>query len=276
MPNPMPKHPMLIRTVQLFLAVSLLTGTLHALTYPPSDPTSDSFAGKWKLDPSKSKLTDQMKVEAAGPNKYNLIFSGDNVETVVADGTDQPGLFGTTISVTVEAPDSWKVVRKKNGNTTIIGLWKLSPNDSTLTDNFTGYRPDGTTTNLHYIYTRTTGSSGFPGTWESTTEEVNSSFELQIQPYQDDGLSFIYPGSSMVKSMKFDGKDYLGSGPNAPAGYTSSINRVNAQTLQMTDKMNGKLFDTVQIELSSDGKALTMTTTVPGRTKPNIQVFDRE
>ncbi len=44
----------------------------------------------------------------------------------------------------------------------------------------------------------------------------------------------------------------------------------------MTDKMNGKLFDTVQIELSTDGKTLTMTTTIPGRTKPNIQVFDRE
>ncbi len=28
--------------------------------------------------------------------------------------------------------------------------------------------------------------------------------------------------------------------------------------------------------LSSDGKTLTMTTAIPGQTKPNIQVFDRE
>ena len=267
----MPKH-----IVQLFLAISLLTGALHAIADPAPDSTIDSFVGKWKLNPSRSTLTDEMKVQAVGPNKYNLIFSGDNVETIVADGTDQPGLFGTTISLTIEAPDSWKVVRKANGRTTIIGLWKLSPDGTTLTDNFTGYRPDGTTTNLHYIYTRTAGSTGFPGTWESTTEDVNSSYELQIKPSQDDGLSIIYPGSSMVKSVKFDGKDYPGSGPNAPTGYTSSISRVNAQTLQMTDKMNGKLFDTVKIELSPDGKTLTMTTTIPGRTKPNIQVFDRE
>ena len=99
-----------------------------------------------------------MKVQAVGPNKYNLIFSGDNIETIVADGADQPGLFGTTISVTVEAPDSWKVVRKSNGRITIIGLWKLSPDGNTLTDDFTGYHPDGATTNLHYIYTRTAGS----------------------------------------------------------------------------------------------------------------------
>ena len=43
-----------------------------------------------------------------------------------------------------------------------------------------------------------------------------------------------------------------------------------------TDKMKGKLFDTAKIELSPDGKTLTITTSVPGRTKPNIQVFDRE
>ena len=38
-----------------------------------------------------------------------------------------------------------------------------------------------------------------------------AAFELQIQQYQDDGPSFIYPDSSMVKSLKFDGKDYPGS-----------------------------------------------------------------
>ncbi len=268
----MPKLSLPSRTIQALLALSLFTGTLHAIT----GTAADSFTGKWKLNPSKSTLTDEMKVEAAGPNKYNLIFSGDNIETVTADGTDQPGLFGTTISITVDAPDSWKITRKKDGKTTIIGLWKLSPDGSTLTDNFTGYRPDGTTSNLHYIYTRTAGTTGFPGTWDSTTEDVNSTYELQIQPWQNDGLSFLYPGGSMTKSLKLDDKDYPGSGPNAPAGYTSSIHRINTQTLLMTDKVNGKLFDTQKIELSPDGKTLTISTSFPGRTKPNIQVFDRE
>jgi hypothetical protein len=274
MSNPTPQRIAQLQIVKLLLAISpLLTGTLHAA---PADSATSAFTGTWKLNPSKSTLTDQMKVEAAGPNKYNLIFSGDNIETVTADGTDQPGLFGTTIAVTADAPDSWKVVRKKNGSITIIGLWKLSPDGNTLTDNFTGYRPDGTTSNLHYIYKRTAGTTGFPGTWESTTEDVNSAFELRIKPYRDDGLSFVYPGGSMIKSMKLDDKGYPGSGPNAPAGYTSSIKRVNAQTLQMTDRMKGKLFDTQKIELSPDGNTLTITTSIPGRAKPNIQVFDRE
>jgi hypothetical protein len=255
------------RSFQLLLAMYVFAGTLGA--------ASNLFAGKWKLNPSRSRLTDQMKVEAVGPNKYSLIFSGDNVETVVADGTDQQALSGTTLSITFEAPDNWKVVRKTNGRITITGLWKLSDNGNTLTDNFTSYRADGSTFNLHYIYKRTAGTSGFPGTWESTTEQVNSTYEIQIQPYQEDGLSFIYP-FGMTKSVSFDGKDYPNSGSNVPSGSTSSLNRVSERTLQMTDKVNGKLIDTQEIELSADRKTLTMTVSIPGRSKPNILTFDRE
>lgn len=260
------------RTLYLLLAFALLTITLHAA---PGESVA-SFLGKWKLDPSHSRLTDQMKVEAAGPNKYNLIFSGDNVETVVADGTDQPGLFNSTLATIVQDASSWKVVRKTNGRTTIIGLWQLSPDGKTLTDNFTGYHADGTMTNLHYIYQRTAGTSGFVGTWESTTEDVNSTYELEIKAYEGDGLSFSQAGGQVVQSLRFDGKDYPGSGANAPAGYASSGHRLNEHAVERVDKVNGKTLYTQQIELSPDGKVLTMTVHVPGRDKPDVMVFNRE
>src|SRR6185369_9925721 len=41
-----------------------------------------------------------MKVEAVGENKYAITFSPDAVDTIVADGTDQPALSGTTLSIT--------------------------------------------------------------------------------------------------------------------------------------------------------------------------------
>jgi hypothetical protein len=217
-----------------------------------------------------------MKVEAAGPNKYALNFSGDNVETIVADGTDQPGLFGTTFSITVEAPDTWKVVRKNGGRMTIQGIWKLSHDGNTLTDDFTSYRPDGSTFHLLYTYKRTAGNSGFPGTWESVNEQVNSSYELEIQAWQQDGLSFINRAAEMTKSMNFDGKDYPAAGPNVPSGYASSAQRASDRSLTITDKIGNKVLDTQQIEVSPDGKTMTITLSIPGRTKPNIQVFSRE
>jgi hypothetical protein len=66
------------------------------------------FVGEWKLSPSKSKLTDQMKVESVAGNKYAFNFGSGSAETIVPDGTDQPGLAGTTLSITIEGPD-WRI-----------------------------------------------------------------------------------------------------------------------------------------------------------------------
>jgi hypothetical protein len=258
---------MALRSLRQLFIVFLFTCTVWAAT--------DPFAGTWKLNPAKSKLTDQMKVEAAGPNKFTFIFSGDNAETIVADGTDQPGIFGTTFAVTVLSPHQWKVVRKTGGRVTISAIWDLSSDGNTLTDNFTGYRADGSTTNLLYVYTRTTGTSGFAGTWESTAEQVKSVYEMQVQTYDDNGLSFINPAQKMTKSIKFDGKDYAARGPNLPSGYATSGRRLSDRAVELTDKIDGKVLDTQQVEVSPGGETLTITTHIPGQAKPNIQVFDR-
>ena len=259
---------MLLRTLHPLSLVLLFTGTLWAAT--------DPFAGTWKLNPAKSKLTDQMKVVAAGPNKYTFNFSGDNTETIVADGTDQPGVFGTTFAVTVLSPNQWKVIRKTAGHLMISAIWDLSPDGNTLTDHFTGYRADGSTSNLRYVYARTAGESGFAGTWESTEEQVNSAYEMRVETYNDDGLSFINPAQKMTKRINFDGKDYAAEGPNLPKGYVTSGRRVNDRAVELTDRIDEKVLDTQQVKISPDGKTLTITTHIPGRSKPNIQVFDRQ
>ena len=255
------------RTFELLLVACLGTGALWA--------ANDPFVGEWKLNPARSKLTDQMKVESVGANKYVFDFGGGS-ETVVVDGTDQPGNFGSTLSVTVEGPDTWKVIRKKDGRMLITATWKLSKDGNTLTDDFTGIEPNGSTFNLNYVYKRTAGSSGFAGTWESTSETVNSVFVLQVRPYEGDGLSFIDPSEEETKNVKFDGKDYPNLGPNVAPGSASSVRRLSERTLEMTDKIHGKVMDAQQIELSSDLKTLTMTVHTVGRSEPTILVFERQ
>jgi len=257
------------RTFQLLVVACVVASALWA--------ADAAFVGEWKLNPSKSKLTDQMKVESLGANKYTFDFDGDgNVETIVADGTDQPGVFGTTLSVTAEGPDAWKVVRKENGHMVITANWKLSKDGNTLRDDFTGVNPNGSTYNLNYVYKRMGAGSGFAGTWLSTSETVNSVFVLQVRPHEGDGLSFINPSEGTTTNVKFDGKDYPILGANVPPGFASSIHRVNEHTLEMTDKFDGKIRDTQQIKLSSDLKGLTMTVHKVGRSDPNILVFERQ
>jgi len=258
---------MLNRTFRLLLVACLVMGTSRA--------ANDPFVGKWKVNPSKSKLTDEMKVEAVGANKYTFTFGPGQVDTIVADGSDQPALQGTTLSVTVEGPNNWKVVRKKEGRTIVTGLWSLSGDGKSLNDEFTAYQSDGSTTKVHYVYERASGSSGFTGTWDSASEELNSVIELEIQPYQGDGLSFNSP--IYAKKMKFDGHDYPDEGSNATPGSASSGRRVSKRSLEITNRFKGKIAQTLRIELSPDLKTLTMSILLVGESKPkNIFVFYRE
>ena len=255
------------RTFQLLLIACLVTGMLWA--------ANDPFVGQWKLNPSRSKLFDYMKVTSLGANKYAFDLGGGAVETIVADGTDQPGLQGTTLSVTVEGPVNWKVVRKKGGHTLVTGIWTLSQDGKTLSDHFTADRLDGSTIRMDYLYKRTTPGPGFASTWVSTSEP-HSAVELQIRPYEGDGLSFINSAQRETTNMKFDGKDYRPVGPNMPPGAASSGRRVNERTLEIADKMEGKVGETREMTLSPDLKTLTVTVHPAGGSKPNIFVFDRE
>ena len=253
----------------------LLVATLSQSVLSSGD--DDPFVGKWKLNGARSKLVDQMKVESAGPNKYALNFSGPDNETIVADGTDQPGLNGTTVSISNEAPDRWKVVRKKEGRTLLTGIWELSEDGNSLSDHYTEYKPDGSTSlSVDYLYTRTAGTSGFAGTWLTTSDMASADLALHIQPWEGDGLSFISVNEHSTQNMKFDGKDYPESGPYAVAGLRSSGRRVDNQTLEITDKIKGVVTRTRQLKVSPDRKMLMMTMQSVGQSAPSVLVFDRQ
>ena len=256
------------RNLLSLLAVSLLTTTLWA--------ADNSFVGKWKLNPEKSILHDEMKVASAGANRYAFDFGGGDPEYIVVDGTDQSSLDGSTLAVTSEGSHTWKVVRKKDGRTQILAIWTLSQDGNTLHDDFTGYQPNGSTFHLDYLYARTAGTTGFAGTWDSTSEKFDSPVEIEVQPYEGDALSFTNRAQQSAKIMKFDGKDYPVQDKNAPAGSMSSASRIDASTLEFTEKLNGKVTDTQHIQLSPDSKTMTMTIQPASGRKPNVLVFDRE
>ena len=251
----------------LILAACLMTWAAWAADAP--------FVGAWKLNPTKSRLTDQMKVESAGGNTFVFDF-GAGTETVAADGTDQPGYGGTTLAVTLEGPDALKVVRKKDGHVLLTANWQLSKDGKELSDDFTSLAPDGSASNLKYVYQRTTAATGFAGTWESSSVKVDFDLTIKIKPYEKDGLTVISPTSDKPKNLSFDGKDYPNASSNAPTGSTYSAKRVSERTVEITDKLNGKAVDTQQYALSSDLKTLTLTIRRAGMQTPNVLVFDRQ
>ena len=138
--------------------------------------------------------------------------------------------------------------------------------------------PNGSTLFLPYVYERTAGNSGFLGTWDSESAKVKTGIELQIQPYEGDGLSVKRSDEEIVKKIKLDGNDYPDLDPNGgDKGNAYSGRRVNERSLEITYKFKGKTTGTRQIELSTDLKTLTMTERLVGQSRPkSILVFDRE
>jgi hypothetical protein len=257
----------------MFKRAFLLLLPLSCLAAGAALAADDPMVGDWKLNPQKSTLVDEMKVASLGGNKFSFDFGGPSSESIVADGTDQPGIVGTTFAVTPQSPDQWLVVRKKDGRVLIRAIWTLAK-DGTLHDDYTQLGDNGKTTHLLYVYGRKGGGTGFAGDWVSTSEKLETVYVVEVRPYQEDGLSIISASEGVTKNVKLDGKDY--PNPGSSHNVMSSGQRVNDRTIQLTDKIGEKVLDTQEISVSEDGKTLTMTRHLPQQSEPNVLVFDRQ
>ena len=253
-----------MQTIRLAALASVATSTFWT--------ASDPCVGKWRLDVSRSTIVDEMRVETLGANRYRFSFEGASAETIVADGTDQPGLPGTTLSVKADDGGTLTVVRKQDGRIIVSATWKLSQDGDTLRDAFTSLQPDGSSVTVDYLYKRKSGTTGFAGAWESTTKPVGLEFELGIQPYDNSGLTFVSPGSE--KSVTFDGRDH--AVPGGKDSLTLSGRRRGAMAMEYTEKKGDKVERQRQFELSRDGRTLTETLRTASQAAPDVLVFERE
>lgn len=251
---------------------SLATACLLAGTLWASD---DPFCGKWKLNMEKSQFTgEQIKIQDLGGNKYKWTV-GNVSDTITYDGTDQSTHFGRTISMAPEGKNSWKMVIKKDGRVLSSMTHSISDDGKTQTIKGTETKPDGTTSDFDVVWKKTGGGTGWAGTWESADVKFTSPDLWEIESYEGDGLTFNTPAYSDKLSMKFDGKDYEEKGPNVAPGSASSGKRVDAHTLEVTDKVKGEVMDHTKFEVSQDGKTLTLTVQGTGQPKPLTIVYDK-
>ena len=243
------------RSLPLLLFACLIVATAAA--------ADDPFVGDWKLNPSKSQIPDQMKVESVGGNKYAFDFGG-GPETVVVDGTDQPSQVYATDTLAVGAEgDNWKVIRKRDGHLMLTAIWSLSKDGSELTDHFTGFNADQSPYHLNQVYKRKAGGPGFAGTWVRTSfEAVNWVIAFQLRPYEEGGLSIVDAASQFTGNMDFG---------------ASMVRRVDEHTVVLLrKKKDGEVSDFLQLKLSPDRKTLTITPPPKPGGEARVYVFERQ
>lgn len=237
----------------------------------------DPFVGTWKLDVSKSQSTGiKYEIKSLGGNKYEFIF-GDDKESIVADGSDQPSKYGGTWAVKQDGPDNWTEIRKHDGKVTSTDLWTFSDGGKKLVIEDKGTRPDGSSYDESLDFTRQGSGQGLAGVWISGAWKPQSDLpDWVIKPNGDNGLSFTLPAEQEHLDLKFDGKEYPDQGPRVAPGSMTAAKRVNASTIVFTDKLKGKFMDTTELKVSDDGKTLTMTMKAAGVNKPMVSVYEKQ
>lgn len=256
------------------LSMFVLAGALISTALYGAD---DPFVGKWVLDKKATQLAPIHEgIEDLGGNRFEIVESnGASVNTVLADGTDQPANFGRTLSIKPQSDKAWRVVWKVNGRVQDEAVWAVSQDGQTLTMTGTFHLPDGGTNNFHRIWKRLSGKHGVVGTWEDLDPFQGSVPTLELRPYDDDGLSFYYPRlGKVLQNIKCDGKEYPDL-TDASSFSTSSGKRINSHALHIDDKFKGEVVDTQELSLAPDGNTLTIKITQTKNAETNVFVYDR-
>jgi hypothetical protein len=236
----------------------------------------DSFVGKWKFNPDKSKLNGlTYKVGDAGKDRVSFTF-GDDTETVTL-GKAHTTKYGNTWLISKTGPQSWRWVQKQNGKVTSDATWTVAGGGATSTYLETATRADGSTSHNTVKLKRTAGNGpGLVGTWQSTSIKIGSPAGMQITSWQGNGYSMMVPTNQSTLSFKLDGKDYTPTGPQVPKGVTVSAKAEGARAMALTYKHQGKTTETDNWHLSRDGKTLTDTIHFSGESMPEVDLYERE
>jgi hypothetical protein len=218
-----------------------------------------AFDGTWKGDPQSA--------EFKGNDKYSLQDGMYRCDTCVpkiavkADGQDH-GVSGSpyidTTNVQEMNDHTVQITSKKNGKQ--VGSTKLTASEDgkTLTTEWSFVAESGKEGSGKTVSERvgeaTAGGNKISGTWKpGKVEDVSANVITIIFETTADGLSMSDPiGDSYT--AKFDGKDYPYKGD---PGITSvSLKKIDANTIEETDKRNGKVTAVVHMTVSGDGKTM--------------------
>ena len=255
------------RLATALLVVLSVVGSLAAAENP--------FAGTWKLNPAKSKLTgDTMKFEkTAGAIRW----SGSGVSyTFNVDGKEYKGPFGETIVLKQIDGTTWGTTNTQKGLLLSTDTTKLSADGKTMTVASKGTKPSGEAFESTVVYERISGDKGLMGGWRDKQVKVSSPGTIEFQPSGKDGLLFKSVGYKSTCDAQFDGKDYPVTGPTVPEGITAALTHAGPRSFKLVMKKDGKPLFRETYKVSQDGRMLTVAGSAVAVNEPYTEVFERQ
>jgi hypothetical protein len=219
------------------------------------------FDGTWVFKLDSIKLPTKPDKYSLNNNTYECLTCVPKL-SVKADGADQKVTghpYYDTVAVKVVNASSVEIIEKKEGKVMYTDTVTVSSDGNTLEDKFTdttGTQPVTGHGTSKRVAAGTSGAHAISGSWQAEKLDNMSNNGLTVT-YQGtaDGLKMSDPNGNSYDA-KFDGKDYP---INGDPGHTMvSLKRVGNDTIEETDKRDGKVVGISRMTVSQDGKSISV------------------
>jgi hypothetical protein len=236
------------------------------------------FDGTWKTNMAESKLSQKPYVYSVNNGMYDCESCVPKINSVKADGQDQPvtGQTYDTIAVQVVDANSIHITTKKAGKTVSDQTRTASPDGKMMTIAITNYPADGSQSykvevKLARASKGPAGSNATSGSWHIQNLNEDAAGLTSTWKGSGDGLS-MSTGTGTGWEAKFDGKEYPVKGTYA--NETVSLKKLGDRSVEVTYKRDGKLYSIDKVTVAPDGKK--MTTVADNKQTGRVSTFSDE
>ena len=221
------------------------------LAMPLALMAQSGFDGTWKVD-LNSTMPTKINVWLLQNGTYKCSSCIPAID-VKADGQDQQvtGQPYDTISVKVLNHQTVEEVEKKDGQVVSDEKFTVSTDGNTAIDEFANWKMT-----MVRVSKGPPGSHALSGSWQPSKMESISDKELLITyKIEVDTISMNRPTGESY-TAKLDGTDAPYKGDPDTNGV--SVKRIDENTIEETDKLNGKAFSIARMTLARDGKSMSV------------------
>jgi len=232
---------------RLLIAMLVMPGTLCA---------QSPFDGTWVINSGWMQPSEKPEVYVLSEGIFCCFLT---VSKVKADGEDHrvvPSAYADTESVRVVDASTVEVVAKKNNKIMYTETYAVSADANTLTD----VSKDTTETvavTVETVYQRVdkgpSGSHAISGSWRAYKTKKSKNGSIVKYKCTKDGFSAETPLGEEYYG-KFDGQFYPTE--DDPGHTLASAKLLNPNTVELTQKREGKISGILRLTVAPDGKSI--------------------
>jgi len=244
----------------------LSAGLLMVWLAPAAAMAQDAFNGTWKFELDNAQFPKKPDVFLLKDGMYQCKTCVPPID-VKADGSDQTVTghpYYNSVSIKVVDDRTIEETDKKDGKTVVTSKTTVSPDGKTAMFAFN----DSSNTNADPV--TGSGESVRVAAGPAGSHAISGSWRVaKMNKLSENGLLVTYKVDGDMLSMSTPtGQSYMAKldGTEAPfkgdPGTTSvSVKRINKNTIEETDKRDGKVISVARMTVDADGKSITYAVT---------------